>query len=98
MPQTCSHCNAPIALGSVGSVAKCAYCGTDTRIDGEATPGIIVINDPALRARLNKEMADRAAEDQAKAEEEQRFATRASLVLVFIIFFVIVCSISLQRR
>ena len=97
MSQICAQCNAPLPLGPSGTIAKCAYCGTDTRIAGEATPGIVVINDPALRARLQKELTERSAEEDAKKEAEQRFVNKASLAVFFILFLIIVFCILSSR-
>ena len=91
MSQLCSRCNAPLALGPAGAIAKCAYCGTETRVAGQSHAGINVISDPALRARLNKEIADRSAEEDARKAAEQTFARKAGLAFVILVILLIAC-------
>lgn len=86
MSQTCAQCNAPLPLGPSGTIAKCAYCGTDTRIAGEATPGIIVITDPIRRAQLRQEIAGRATEAKAIVAAERRLARNIMLIFFVLLF------------
>jgi membrane protein required for beta-lactamase induction len=79
-------------------VATCAYCGADTRLVGEVSAGVVVVNDPALRARIQKEMADRVADEDAKKADEQRLVKRASLVVFLLLFLVIFFSAVSSRR
>lgn len=89
MSQTCAQCNAPLPLGPSGTIAKCAYCGTETRIAGEGSPGVIVITDPVRRAEILKRIQDdndRVSAAVAKREALDRLAGRG-----LIIFTVVIC-------
>jgi uncharacterized protein (DUF2384 family) len=95
MSQLCSRCNAPLPLGPIGTIATCAYCGTDTRLvdlDAALKTGLIKLATPEQRAEHHRRLAEEKAERAAKEANGPRLANRIIIVVsvVFAVAFLLI--------